>query len=129
MAGLLTELVDYVAAQGGFTRGTDLFENHFPANKADTAVAIIDAPGVPEGVAPLRTIGQYSVQVLSRALSQPTAKTNAETVQRVLHGATVVSIGDWTVHYAQASQTPHVLGQDSRARWEFTQHFVLRATS
>jgi hypothetical protein len=129
MADLVREVVDYVAANSDFTVDVDLFDGYFPPEKADTAVAIIDAPGVAEGVAPLRTVGQYTIQVLSRAFSRPTAKTNAATIQALLHGMAVVVLGEWTVHYGQASQSAYPLGHDTRRRWEFTQHFVLRATS
>lgn len=128
MADLLNEIATRVASETGFVLGTDLFVNGFPAEQVDTAIALLDGAGTPANKKQLASIGQYDVQVISRARVAPTAKSRALLVQAALHEATGIDLGDWFLHYAEARQTPYLIGVDSAGRTEFIQHFLLRAT-
>lgn len=129
MARLLVEVAEYVATQTGWTLETDLFAYGFPPEEADTAVALLDGPGIPEAVRPMGELGDLDIQVLARSREPATAATRAEQVQTILHGLCGVDLGAWIVKYCRASQTPYPMGYDSRGRYEYVNHYRLRATS
>lgn len=132
MAALIEEIAQYLAAQTGYTLETDLFAYGFPPEQADTAVCILDGPGRPEDVRPLAGVGDFDVQVISRAKAPATARSRAYAVQTALHGTCeqlLVASGEWTAQYISAKQTPYGVGYDSRGRYEYVNHYRIRATS
>ena len=129
MARLLVEIVAYLAAQTGWTVEADLFAYGFPPQGADTAVALLDGPGRPEAVRPLAELGDFDVQVISRSRQPAEAAQRADTVMVMLHGLTVTDLGTWLVQYAVAVQTPYPMGYDSRGRYEYVNHYRIRATA
>jgi hypothetical protein len=125
---IVRELTVKLASGTDFVIGTDLFAHYLPPEVADTAVGIMDGPGVPPGVYPIGDIGNFDVQVVSRSMDREVARSRCWTVHNALHGLAGEDLGDWFAHYVSAVQTPYPLGPDSRGRMEYVVHFSVQAS-
>lgn len=130
MAALLEEITTYLASQLAWTEEVELFSYGFPPLEADTAVAIVDGPGRPTlKAAGLAEIGDYDVQVLSRAKEPAVARARSYEVLDALQGLCNVQLTSWFVHFCRAAQAPYAAGYDARSRFEYMNHYRLRATA
>ena len=128
MADLLEELATYIAGAAGFTLGEDLYANIFPPDKLDQVVVLIDGGGKSQAHSPLSEAGGFDVQVLSRSLDPQAAKARAWQVHEVVHGQCNLSLGTWWLYYADEVSTPRPFPVDSRGRYQYINHYLIRAT-
>ncbi len=131
-ADVLRELVTYVAAQAGLTIGVDLYPGHVPPEKPDLAAAIIDRPGPDElQRAGFGRLSELMVQVLARGPTYFQAKTLAQRIHAVLHGAAGIDLGDHFLCFAEALAAPGYLGPDDQKppRHLFSTNYQLREHS
>lgn len=117
---LLDDLSDYLSSAGGYTPGTNLFIGTAPP-KPDTAVTIYETGGLGtvhafNGSAGQAVVEQPRVQVVSRAASYPTARANAQDAFLLLDGLPTRSINGVSYHWAEALQSPFLMGRDEDDR-------------
>lgn len=117
---LLADLCDYLTSQAGFVQGTDLFYGVMPPDP-DTAVALYETGGL----SPVRGMGNTAgdhaverprVEAVSRAESYSVARANAQRVFLKLDGMPAVTLNGVRYKFAQAVQSPFLMGRDAQER-------------
>jgi hypothetical protein len=122
---LITDVADYLEAEGVGTVGEDIFNSVVP-EYPDGCVTVVDTGGIE----PSRDIptAEPTFQVLVRNSSYDTAKTKIDSIVALLHqkaNAELVS-GETYFYYIFLVAEPGYLGRDDNDREEFSANFVCK---
>ncbi len=126
--GMIEEIGNFLQGQGVGTQGTDIFLNDVPQDAPDTAVSLEETAGL----APLYIHGitgtawnQPGLQVFTRAKSPSTARTNAETIFKLLSNLTNVVLEGVLYQSIRPVQNPFPLGRDENHRAQFVCNYQI----
>lgn len=128
---MLKEFVTYIATNiSALTRDTNLFAGFRPNDAPDECVVVLESNGGSVN-SYFPDAGEKPIQILSRAESYWTARSNSYLVHDLLKSKSqitlpVVGSTTYKAEFIEAVDFPQSLGQDERGLWEFSQNFVVR---
>jgi len=122
----LQTLAEFVESKVSFVIGTDLFVGHRLQNSPDRCQVILESGGgKPYFDLPDRV--DKSIQIISRANTYFTARTDAWEFFDALHGTAGWQLtGSNEIMAIEALADPQYIGQDEKGRFEFSTNFIFK---
>jgi len=127
---MIKAIAQYIENETDFTIGTDLWVGFIPSSETGDCVALIESGGVPNFY--LKDAKAKAVQVISRAADYQMARSNAQTIFDLLHGAAGISLPEVVegeLYYANtitAISDPQSLGQDEKGLFIISTNYFFR---
>lgn len=120
---MLKQLTSWLATQLSLTVGTSIFAGFIPAQKADTALALMErSPGMRETDG--TEIDRRPVQVYARARDYHTARELAASAINAMVNRGIDLTDDWRVHSATGGPAGYI-GLDAEGRHSFSGNVLL----
>lgn len=128
---MIKEIAQYIEDNTDFVIGTTLQVGHRIPKAPDECVAVLENTGgkpefsIPDSV-------EKAIQILTRAKTYFTARSNAYIVYDLFHGKSGITLPvvaggeEYLVNVIEAMNVPQSIGQDEKGLWEFSTNFILR---
>lgn len=128
---MIKEITTYIANNTSLTLESTLFGGFRPDSAPDTCVVVLETSGGSVN-SYFPDAGEKSIQILSRAKSYWTARSNIHLVFDALKSKAQVTLPvisgnpTYKAEFIEAQEFPQSVGQDERGLWEFSQNFIFR---
>lgn len=118
----LSQLADYLQAQGVGTPGTDIFVGKQPATPDNCITLVGVYGGTPNVTIPDLMFPRF--QVIVRNTDFEVGSTKLRAVRTALHDMIAMSLTNFFVYYIHADQEGFPIGEDDKGRAEFSINFA-----
>ena len=127
---MIKEVTDFIADKAGLTRDTDIFAGHRLSDTIDTCDVVLETTGG-EVFFDLPERADVVFQVLSRAMTYMIARARAwaiyDTIFRDhIYGSAGWPLGAYEAMIIDPLAPPQYIGQDEKARFEFSCNYIFK---
>lgn len=127
---MIKEITKYIENNTSLVIRENLFAGHRPPTARDRCSAVLEGAGgspsfdLPDSI-------EMAIQVLSRAKTYFTARSDAYLVYALLHGKAGITLpkvesDEFYANVIEAQNVPQYVGQDEKKLYEFSTNYIFR---